>query len=169
MTYYIGIDPGKSGGIAVLNKRFSPPTVECAVPLPLAGKEIDYARLGDLIYHYNELDLVVACIEKVGPMVHRRKDGSLAKEGTVSMFTFGIGVGALYGIMAAFHIKTYKVAPQTWKKHVLADTSRDKESAIAFCRMVYPDISLLATERSKKPHTGIADALCIATYAIIKY
>ena len=38
-----------------------------------------------------------------------------------------------------------------------------KTAAVDYCRRVYPSVQLIP-ERCRVPHTGIADAVCIATY-----
>jgi crossover junction endodeoxyribonuclease RuvC len=81
------------------------------------------------------------------------------------MFKFGFVTGVMHGIISTLAIPLYLVTPQAWKKKILAGTAKDKDAAIDYCRRVYPDVSLLATERSRKPHDGMADALCIARYA----
>jgi len=160
--YYIGIDPGKSGGIAVIN------TVDDLVsvtPMIFDGKLIDFKRMAQWIKaHYGGhprlSPSVLAVIEKVGAM---------PGQGVVSMFSFGVSTGGMLGILGALEISTIQVPPQRWKKYTLADTDKTKEAAANFCIMRYPRVNLYATERSKKPHTGICDALCIAHYACYNY
>lgn len=41
-----------------------------------------------------------------------------------------------------------------------------KDKSIAFCRLVYPDVDLVKGKRAKKPHDGMADAICMAHYAV---
>lgn len=150
--YFIGIDPGAHGGIAILSDA----GVQRVIAMPLAGKEIDGIRIAD---HFREFQLpkvtLYAFVEKVGAM---------PGQGVTSMFTFGKNVGTLYGILSALGISYYLVAPQTWKRIVLSGTDRSKEAAIDYCRRAYPTTSLLEGPRSHKPHDGMADALCIATY-----
>ena len=141
-----GIDPGKNGGLA---KQKAIGLVE-AIPMPLTGKEIDGLAIVDFL---NGVDLVV--IEKVA---------SMPKQGVKSMFTFGKGYGILHGICLGGAIPFELVTPQAWKKIVLANTPKDKSAAIAYCARRFPHVSLLATERSKKPHDGMADALCLMEY-----
>ena len=152
---YIGVDPGKSGGIAIISEV----GVEDITPMIIAGKDIDLAAIVDwLDYHLLGDEHAIACIEKVSAM---------PKQGVVSMFSFGFSTGAMHGIIAAFGIPRHLVTPQAWKKSILSGTKRDKDAAIDYCRRLYPDVSLLATEKSRKPHSGMADALCIARYALL--
>lgn len=151
--YYIGIDPGKSGGIAMIDgdKVY-------VTPMVFDGKLIDFRKMAQWITErtiFREYGRLAA-IEKVGAM---------PGQGVVSMFSFGVSTGGMLGILAALEIPTIQVPPQRWKKYTLSDTDKSKEAAITFCTMMYPKVNLLATERSKKPHSGICDALCIAHYA----
>ena len=156
-NWYIGIDPGKSGGIAIIN---------CAdhvkvTPMILAGKDLDVSAIEDWIFgNYNHTQRTIACIEKVH---------SMPKQGVASSFKFGFVTGVMHGIIGTLGIPLHLVTPQAWKKEILAGTLKDKDAAIDFCRRVYPEVNLLATERSRKPHSGMADALCIARYASIKF
>lgn len=146
MANIVAIDPGKNGAIAFISSQEDDPIVH---PMPMAGKELDLPAIAELI---QSADLVV--IEKVHAM---------PGQGVTSMFTFGCGYGAIQGITAALKIRTELVPPQTWKSSVLKGTKKDKDAAIAYCRKAFPDISLVLP-RCRKPHDGMADALCLAEY-----
>ena len=151
---YIGIDPGKSGGIAIISEI----GVEAITPMIIAGKDVDVAATAEwLDYHLGDMH-AVCYIEKVSAM---------PKQGVTSMFKFGFSTGVMHGIITTLGIPMQLVTPQAWKKKILSGTKKDKDAAIDYCRRLYPDISLLATERSRKPHSGMADALCIARYGLL--
>ena len=151
---YIGIDPGKSGGIAIISEV----GVEAITPMIIAGKDLDSAAIADWLYNSLSDEHATCYIEKVSAM---------PKQGVVSMFKFGFSTGVMHGIIATLYISMQLVTPQAWKKKILAGTKKDKDAAIDYCRRLYPDISLLATVRSRKPHSGMADALCIARYGLL--
>jgi hypothetical protein len=155
MKYYIGIDPGKSGGVAILKDGVS---IYDIFPIPIAGDEIDISSLHAKLEIESMDAEVVVYIEKVGAM---------PKQGVTSMFSFGFTTGAIHAVAACLGYPRYLVTPQAWKKKVLVGTAKDKNAAIEWCRRAFPEESLLATERSRKCHDGMADALCIATYAYI--
>jgi len=158
MLYYLGIDPGLKGGIAIIHANEAPRVTA----IPLAGKATDVMAVSNWIHDmtndYN--DPVIACIEKVHAM---------PGQGVSSMFKFGFVTGVMHGIIGTLGHSLHLVTPQAWKKQILAGTPKDKDAAIDFCRRVYPNVNLLATERSRKPHSGIADALCIARYASLNF
>lgn len=142
MKTYIGIDPGKSGAIAIIHPDG---TVET---MPFDA--VAYCRrLGELRLHD-----VVCCVEKVGAM---------PGQGVVSMFNFGHNFGLIEGVLRACCIPYQLVPPQTWKKEF--SLSSDKAKSIEVCQKLFPNVSLLATGRSRKPSDGIAEAVLIAEYA----
>jgi hypothetical protein len=65
------------------------------------------------------------------------------------------------------------VQPKKWQKEIFEGMNeikntkgkRDtKKMALMACQRMYPDVDLTPTERAKKPHDGIVDALLIAEY-----
>jgi crossover junction endodeoxyribonuclease RuvC len=164
MMYYIGVDPGKSGGIAIITED----GVKAVTPMIIAGKDIDLASTANWVESNTVRDVemwerpkyAICYIEKVSAM---------PKQGVTSMFNFGFSTGAIHGVIATLGIGRYLVTPPAWKKVVLAGTKKDKDSAIDYCRRSYPNTILLATDKSRKPHSGMADALCIATYALLTH
>jgi crossover junction endodeoxyribonuclease RuvC len=149
----IGIDPGKSGGISVIQGEH----VQLYVMPLTADGNISGKRIAEIIGAFQPNYIFV---EKVHAM---------PGQGVTSMFTFGEGYGRILGALEALGESYELIAPQTWKKVVLKDTAKDKTAAIAFCERSYPNVSLLATDKCKKAHDGKADALCIAHYGLIKY
>ena len=144
-TLFIGIDPGKKGGIACID-------TECGIgyTVPYCDKElIDLCR--------NEArkgQNVICCLEKVGAM---------PGQGVVSMFSFGQSVGYIKGVLEAFGIPYQEISPQKWKKEF--GLNSDKAVSAEVCRKLFPDVDLLASPRCKKPHDGMAEALLMAEYA----
>lgn len=148
MKIYIGIDPGKSGAMAVIrSSAHSPEKIE-VVPFDAAQYSLTLARISSGVCP------VTCCVEKVGAM---------PGQGVVSMFNFGHNLGLIEGLLRAYGIPYQLVPPQTWKKEF--SLSSDKAKSIEVCQKLFPDVSLLATERSRKPNDGMAEALLMAEYA----
>ena len=142
MKTYIGIDPGKSGALALLTEDG-----QCTV-VPFhesAYTEILRAASGPSS---------VCCLEKVGAM---------PGQGVVSMFNFGHNLGYIEGLLQAFDIPYQLVPPQTWKKEFCVTS--DKNTSIEVCRKLFPHVCLLPTARSRKPSDGMAEAMLMAEYA----
>ena len=146
----LGIDPGLKGGIAIIDST----AIVLAKPMPLVGKEIDTRAIGETIKQFN---VTLAVIEKVH---------SMPGQGVASMFRFGMGYGMVKGALSVLSIPTQLVTPQAWKKVVLAGTKKNKNAAIEFVAMRYPSVNL-TPGRIRKPHDGIADAVCLAAYGSI--
>ena len=142
-TLFIGIDPGKKGGIAYIDAKNN---------LSYAMPYSDNALI-DLCGHVDSQS-VMCCLEKVGAM---------PGQGVVSMFSFGQSVGYIKGVLESFSIPYQEITPQKWKREF--GLSSDKAVSAEVCKRLFPDISLLATPRCKKPHDGMAEALLMAEYA----
>lgn len=143
-TLFIGIDPGKNGGIAYIDTEYSNVETE-----PYSDK-----ILIDLCRDVRTCEKVICCLEKVG---------SMPGQGVVSMFNFGHSVGYIKGVLESFRIPYQEISPQKWKQEF--GLSSKKADSTDVCSKLFPNVSLLATPKSKKPHDGMAEALLMAEYA----
>ena len=138
---YIGVDPGKNGGIAFINE-FG----EIIQLLPFSDD--------DLIQLIKNCSSDMICtLEHVHAM---------PKQGVSSTFNFGMNYGFIQGVLKAYGIPYELVTPQKWKKEF--SCTSDKNTSIEVCKRLFPSVNLKATERCKKDHDGIAEALLIAEY-----
>ena len=140
---YIGIDPGKSGSLAII---WNTGEVEL-VPFDKAGYVNAISRA-------SETDECKCCLEHVSAM---------PGQGVTSMFSFGENFGWLQGVLEAFGVSYELVRPLKWKREF--SVTADKNSSIAVCKRLFPDVSLLPTERCRKDNDGMAEALLMAEYA----
>ena len=155
--FVLGIDPGLDGGIAALGLDGQTLAVG---PMPVKAmtkskREVDTALLFGLLCDLG-LRIELAVVERVGPM---------PGQGVTSCFNFGMGYGKILGLLESKRIAFQLVTPQAWKKTILAGTDRSKAAAIAYCQRRFPHVDLRATDRSRTPSDGIADALCLAEFA----
>lgn len=150
MKTVAAIDPGLKGAIAFMSED----NIDTHV-MPTIDNQLDIHAVCELLLEA-KIDLCV--LEKVGAM---------PKQGVTSMFNFGKTCGLLEGALAAYRIPYVLVAPQTWQKVMLKDVKGEdpKKRALLACKRMYPNLNLLATERSKVPHDGIVDAVLMAKYA----
>lgn len=139
---YIGIDPGKNGGIAVIapNKTWTCVYSEEELLLVLS-------------YYQDWQDDVICYLEHVHAM---------PKQGVISTFNFGVNFGFIQGVLKAYSIPYELVTPQKWKKEF--SCTSDKNTSIEVCKRLFPKVNLKATDRCKKDHDGMAEALLIAEY-----
>ena len=150
----IGIDPGLSGAIAVLeyknvNKIFDVPTMA-------EGKknkrQLNSALLVELLKENikNNHEIMVV-IEQVNAM---------PGQGVTSMFNFGQTFGAIKGVCAALELPIFFVRPSKWKKHFeLINSSKDSSRTKAI--EMYPKLS---NQLSKKKDVNKSDAILIARF-----
>ena len=150
----VGIDPGLSGAIAILenNKVLS----IFDMPVMSEGKknkrQLNSAQLvkllKDNILKNEEISVVV---EQVNAM---------PGQGVTSMFNFGQTFGAIKGICAALQLPIFFVRPSKWKKHFeLINSSKDSSRTKAI--EMYPKLS---DQLSKKKDVNKSDAILIARF-----
>lgn len=140
MACFLGIDPGVSGGISVLNDDG---TVVIAAKMPTTDRD-----LWDLVRIYTPR---LACrssavIERVGPH---------PKEGVHSVFVFGQGYGRLVMALTAAMIPFSEVAPQVWQRVMQCRTKGDKNVSKRRAQQLFPAV--------KMTHL-LADSLLIAEF-----
>lgn len=150
MTIAIGIDPGKTGGVAILNGH------ECW------AKCVDTSNPGELTDALTPIlddwsgDDICAGIEKVGAM---------PKQGVASSFNFGRSAGICEGVVTALAIPWRLVRPQDWQRLALdsrakpQDRASHKKAILAAARARWPQVDLRRIKDS-----GAADALWIALW-----
>lgn len=138
---YIGVDPGKSGAMAIID-----------------GDTVKVIPFDERAYIDALLDCdilkTVACIEDVH---------SMPTDSHTRAFKFGRNAGWIHGIFAAYGVPYQLVSPQKWKGEYGA--TADKKTSIAICKRLFPRVSLRRTERSRTDDDGVAEALLLAEYA----
>ena len=142
---YIGIDPGKNGGIAVLRVRHNQ-------VVSTSAYVFDESSLINIL---DEVKLY--CCKCTLEHVH-----AMPKQGVSSTFNFGMNFGFIQGVLRAYGIPYELVTPQKWKKEF--SCTSDKNTSIEVCKRLFPNVNLKATDRCKKDHDGMAEALLIAEY-----
>jgi crossover junction endodeoxyribonuclease RuvC len=136
---YLGIDPGASGGIALVGS--GPPS---ACKMPETERDIS-----DLFLSLLPLDY--ALIEKVH---------SMPAQGVSSVFKFGMSYGFLRGMLIAHRIPFGEVQPEKWQKTMNCLTHGDKNISKARAQQLFPLIKITH---------ATADALLIAQYCLITH
>ncbi len=150
----IGIDPGLSGGIAVLKDNIIKNLYD--MPVMSEGKknkrQLNSAQLVKIIKeNIQEKEETAIVVEQVNAM---------PGQGVTSMFNFGQTFGAIKGISAALGLPIFFVRPAKWKKHFeLINSSKDSSSTKAI--EMYPSIS---DQLSKKKDVNKSDAILIARF-----
>ena len=150
----IGIDPGLSGAIAILDDLKISDMFD--MPVMPEGKknkkQLNSAQLVKIIKrHILSNDNTFVIVEQVSAM---------PGQGVTSMFNFGQTFGAIKGICASLNLPIFYVRPAKWKKHFdLINSSKDASRTKAI--EMYPSIS---DRLRKKKDVNKADAILIARY-----
>ena len=150
----IGIDPGLSGAIAILEDNRVKELFD--MPVMSDGKknkrQLNSAQLVKILKdNIKDHQDTVMVVEQVNAM---------PGQGLTSMFNFGQTFGAIKGICAALGLPIFFVRPTKWKKYFeLINSSKDASRTKAI--EMYPYIS---EKLSKKKDVNKSDAILIARY-----
>ena len=146
--YFLGIDPGSSGAIAVIDSERNPVAYW---DMPYANKELDYWKLSEILNEAKGISDKVQCVMELCQYTPAIK-GSGA-------FTFGKTVGATEATLAFSGISYELVRPQKWKKE-MSLLKADKSASIALAKKMFPDMA----KDFLKTKDGRAEAFLIAEY-----
>lgn len=148
----LGVDPGASGALVVLDTQhealtvFDMPTVEIKRGTRMV-RQVSAQLVTDLL-DCQKIDH--AYVEKVGAM---------PGQGVASMFAFGRASGVIEGVLAALRIPTTYVTPQEWQKAMRIvdgkDGSRNRAAQLWPAQTGY---------FARKKDDGRSDAALIAAY-----
>ena len=151
MKIIIGIGPGLTGGIAILDsKNKELIRVEDMPIIPEGGKKkVSGHGLMKLIGGYTRHQVDMVYLEKVG---------ARPGQGVVSMFNFGRSYGAVEAAVSLMGFPLTYVTPQRWKRSAgLMGTHKDASRGKVLD--LYPDADV-----HRKKDNGRADAVLIARY-----
>lgn len=155
--FYIGIDPGKNGGIVGLTNG----KINVIDKMPQTAYDLwDY-----FIYlgfpNVVEKDQTYVIIEDVH---------SMPTDGVASAFTFGRHIGVFDGIFAGMGIQPYRVRPSVWQQYFgLTRDKESKETKYTYKKRILDVAHRIAgkgrnKEESKSLNLFTADAFLIAKY-----
>lgn len=147
----VGIDPGKTGAIALLEDGRLIEVLDMPVTkIKVAGKirkQLVPADLTDILVRFAP-DIVM--LESVGVR---------PKEGAVGAFSFGRSFGTLEGVTAALRLPCRYVIPAVWKRAL--NLSSDKTQSRVLASELFPNH---ADKFKRVKDDGRAEAVLIALY-----
>ncbi len=150
----IGIDPGLSGAIAILENNKVLGIFD--MPVMAEGKknkrQLNSSQLANIIKENTKnIEETVVIVEQVNAM---------PGQGVTSMFNFGQTFGAIKGVCATLELPIFFVRPSKWKKHFeLINSSKDASRTKVI--EMYPTLSAQLT---KKRDVNKSDAVLIAKF-----
>lgn len=153
-NYYIGIDCGINGAIAVLDQDydivqvFDMPTMETKVGKTIKRRVHPFGIVAELNLFRG--DRVFAMIEQVNAMPN---------QGVTSMFSFGRSLGVVEGVLSGMAFPYDLVTSGVWKKAMGVNASKDGARELAM--RTWPKHAELF---KRKKDDGRAEAALIALY-----
>jgi hypothetical protein len=145
----IGVDPGVSGAISVLENKKVIEVYD--MPTMIDGKknkkQVNGSQVSNILKErLNGSEEIIVVVEHVNAM---------PGQGVTSMFNFGQSFGVIKGVCSALSLPIYFVRPNKWKKHFnLIKTNKDASRTKVI--QVYPEIS---SKLSRKKDSNKADAI----------
>jgi hypothetical protein len=140
MRVYLGIDPGKGGGLALV--------ADTGTLLAVSNMPATPKGIFDLLQTWSDCwnGHVDATLERVH---------SMPRQGVVSAFTFGQGYGGLIMALEALEISYSLVQPTQWQRKFNCLSGGDKNVTKRAAMRRFPEQTITH---------AIADALLIADY-----
>ena len=151
MAWFIGIDPGQTGGLALVNAKGRLLKV---APMPAIAGEVVASGVADLLRTWT------LGAEERQPTVILEQVGSMPGQGVASTFKFGKSFGILIGVAQALDMPTERVRPQKWKKEFEL-IGKDKDASRHKATELWPS---MADNWKLKKDNGKSDAALIAEW-----
>jgi hypothetical protein len=159
MRIVVGIDPGKSGGVVAISETGS-------VVKAVRGEQ--YVQKGE----YSPREMLASLLSgdgKVPVVAVLERQHAMPGQGGTSMLSIGVGFGLWWGILSALGIPLERVSAQAWQKEILRGVAGGdaKDRAARVCEGRLPTLCL-TPGKILKPHSGLADAGCLALYGLTR-
>lgn len=168
LNVFLGIDPGFTGGLALVNDFIRDPQDEswlAIYPFNNAEGKGDAKRIS--------LDAlkVIANIHAISVRVFIEHVHAMPKQGVSSMFRFGREYGRILGALEMMGIEPVLVRPQAWQAWAYRGISgKGKERSIkALQKIMGDDLSRFTLPGCRVPHMGMVEATLIALYGKAKH
>lgn len=160
-VYWLGVDPGLHGGLALLRpdgRHFMSQRTPILAGSGAARDEHHVGELANLLCSW----LKLVADEDGEVRVALEEVGARPGQGVTSMFSFGVGFGLWRALCAVTMTPVHRIRPQDWQKITLRGRSRKdvKQMCVLVASELWPTVKLRG-----KADSGIADALLIAEAA----
>jgi hypothetical protein len=147
LKYFLGIDPGRQGGLALIDENKNLLYVE---PISLLGKGNDYHKICDMIDHLPEMTMILLEL----------KPGVMEKSASPTT-RFGFHCGALFGICIRHNLEI--ISPKKWKTEF--DLTREYKESRDNMKLRSVILAEKIFNRTiKSNEDGLAEALLVAEY-----
>ena len=164
MISYLGIDPGLSGGLAVVSDdriqvKIAMPTISLTTKEGITKTEID--RQG-----------VLSFLKILPEHTHVVIEEQLAyrSQNITASCTICKNYGIILMALTVAHMYITEVPPDVWQEHFgivsvkKAGGKTTKEQALMIAEEFFPKTDFRKSARARKAHDGIVDAILISIY-----
>lgn len=154
---YVGIDPGVTGGISTIINGHAE-----VYPMPVIGRVVDGRHLRLMLCDFDPLKTLIAIEEQYYVPGQRGVKTNL------------VNFGKLQGVCDGLPLSYIVINAKEWKSVVLKGlpwqktNSDHKEVSVQYVKQKYLYINLKCTEKCTKDSHDLADAVCIAEYALLR-
>jgi crossover junction endodeoxyribonuclease RuvC len=152
----LGIDPGKSGGVALIDTDALTVAV-VDMPVEATTKSRELTSPSGLAAHFHACAADYLFLEEVGV---------LPGEGAVGAFSFGRGFGRIEGVAAGALIPVWLVRPQEWKRQL--QVPAEKGRSVTRAKQLLPAAAPPFSGPRGGLKDGRAEACLIAFYGCLK-
>lgn len=148
----LGIDPGLSGGLALLSEN-----EQWHAPVPVRdGNVVDIEAL-----------LAILREQAIGRAIVERQQDRRGK-GEAGVATKWINYGRILAALELANVPYYEVHAALWHEQLgLSGTGDTKAAAVQFCEARGYPVPMTSERKDARPHDGIADAYCLAAWGIV--
>lgn len=147
---YVGIDPGKKGGLVTLDEEGN--MLSCERMPPTLADTWDWVRSQGMVNF--------AVLERVSGYAGKKQPGS-------TMFNFGASYGALRMALTAAEVRFEETVPRTWQKAMSISPRKVSEKKTAWKNRLKEKAQQLFP--GLKVDLAVADALLIAEFCRRKH
>lgn len=145
LKHYLGVDPGKDGGLCILRSD--------GVPLKWCRMPDGKVRIADWITQARDRYANLVLITELAQ--------AMPKQGVTSCFRYGQHFASFEDAALHLRIPYVEVRPHLWKQAM--GLSKSKSDSVSACRRLFPTVDLVPPG-CRKEHDGIAESLLIAEY-----
>ena len=161
---YIGIDPGRFGGIAVIKCVLNGTPHIKAYPMPLGvDGDVNPRLVWEML-----MEITAGVIKNTTVFIE--KTNAVYGASSKSAYSFGRQVMASEAPVICLGLSYETVQPKAWMKQILVgypkQDKKDKPS-LRYVAKKYPNINLIPAG-CRVPKDGLSDAICIAEYGYWK-
>jgi len=139
-----GVDPGVTGGLAVIHKG----KLAAVEAMPVHDGRADGMGIDELLSEWEP------------DVVYVEDTHAMPKNGSMASFSLGLNTGIVLGAIQSNRFRLVRVRPQVWKKG-MGLIGKDKTASRGLARELFPEFG----DRFKLvKHDGLAEAALIARY-----